>query len=283
MEDMKTFGAWKVEGAWTPEIAAGLEEAGYAILWIGGSLDSDLRVAEELLAATEAVTVATGILNVWGTDADVVARSFHRLEDRFPGRFLLGVGSGHRESFQDRYAKPYTAVTAYLDRLDAQDVPVDRRVLAALGDRMILLATTRARGAHPYLTTPAHTAHARELMGTDAFLAPEHKVVIHADPAIARSIGRPVVDEPYLHRTNYLNSFRRMGYLDEDLIAGGSDRLIDDVVVHGTAADVATGLAEHHARGADHVAVQVLSRPGHAPIDEYRELARALKLTGVPT
>jgi probable F420-dependent oxidoreductase len=283
MTNAKSLGVWRVEQGWTPDLAAGLEGAGYDILWIGGSRDSDLHVAEELLAATEAVTVATGIVNVWSTDPELVARSFHRLEERFPGRFLLGVGAGHRESFEDRYAKPYTAVSEYLDRLDALDVPADRRVLAALGDRMIQLAATRARGAHPYLTTPAHTAHARELMGPGAFLAPEHKVVLDADAETARSIGRPVVDEPYLHRSNYLNSFKRMGYSDDDLVVGGSDRLIDDLVIHGTAADVATRLAEHHARGADHVAVQLLPRPGRAPLDEYRELAQALELPGVPT
>jgi len=219
-----TYGVWRVEGAWTPELAAGLEEAGYGILWIGGSTDSDLRVAEQLLAVTEAVSVATGILNVWSTDADVVARSFHRLEERFPGRFLLGVGSGHQESFQDRYAKPYTAVTQYLDRLDANQVPPDLRVLAALGDRMLLRAATRGWGAHRYLTTPAHTAHARELIGADAFLAPEHKVVLSADPETARSIGRPMVVEPYLHRRNYLNILKSLGYSDQDLSGGGSDR-----------------------------------------------------------
>jgi probable F420-dependent oxidoreductase len=282
MEQNKTFGTWQVEKAWTPDLAAGLEEAGYRILWIGGSVDSDLRVAEELLAATETVTVATGILNVWGTDSGVVARSFHRLEERFPGRFLLGIGAGHPSS-SDRYAKPYTAVNEYLDRLDANGVPADRRVLAALGDRMIGLAATRARGAHPYLTTPAHTAHARELLGAEPFLAPEQKVVLHADPQAARSIGRPLVAEPYLQRANYLNSFKRMGYSDEDLIDGGSDRLIDDIVLHGTAADVATRLAGHHSSGADHVALQVRARSGHDLIDEYRELAQSLDLAGAPT
>ena len=274
----KTYGAWKVDGAWSPDLAVALEQAGYSILWIGGSRDSDLRVAEELLAATEAVTVATGIVNVWSTDADIVARSFHRLDERFPGRFLLGVGSGHRESFQNRYTKPYTAVNEYLDRLDAQHVPAERRVLAALGDRMLRLAGTRARGAHPYLTTPAHTAHARELLGPDVFLAPEHKVVLSADPNTARDIGRPVVEKPYLSLANYLKSFAEMGYSAQDVADGGSDRLIDDMVLHGTAASVATRLREHHGRGADHVAVQLLSRPGCAPADEYRELAHALGL-----
>lgn len=277
MDDKSAFGVWRVEWTWTPELAAELEALGYGILWIGGSKDSDLRVAEELLAATETVTIATGIVNVWTTDAEVVARSFHRLDDRFPGRFVLGVGAGHRESAQG-YNKPYTAVNHYLDRLDADGVPADRRVLAALGDKMLRLAATRASGAHPYLTTPAHTARAREVMGPDAFLAPEQKVVLSADPDTARSIGRPIVSEPYLQRVNYVNNLKALGYSDQDVVDGGSDRLIDDLVVHGDAAAVSAQLAGHHKAGADHVAVQLLSPSGPAPIGEYRELARALGL-----
>src|SRR3954470_14244404 len=127
MDDEKAFGVWRVEWTWTPDLAAELEDLGYGILWIGGSKDSDLRVAEELLAATKTVRIATGIVNVWTTDADVVARSFHRLDERFPGRFVLGFGAGHRESAEG-YNKPYTAVNEYLDRLDANDVPAERRV-----------------------------------------------------------------------------------------------------------------------------------------------------------
>jgi probable F420-dependent oxidoreductase len=171
-------------------------------------------------------------------------------------------------------------VSEYLDRLDAQRVPTERRILAALGDRMLRLAAHRASGAHPYLTTPHHTAHARELMGADAFLAPEHKVVLAADAESARAIGRPAIQEPYLQRQNYLNSLKSQGFSEQDLADGGSDRLIDDLVLHGTAEKVATRLREHHAQGADHVAVQLLPRTDHALLDEYRELAQALELPG---
>lgn len=277
MDDTRAFGVWRVEWTWTPDLAAELEYLGYGMLWIGGSKDSDLRVAEELLAATETVTVATGIVNVWTTDAEVVAQSFHRLDQRFPGRFVLGVGAGHRESAQG-YNKPYTAVNEYLDRLDAGGVPAGRRVLAALGEKMLRLAATRASGAHPYLTTPAHTARAREIMGPGPFLAPEQKVVLSADPDAARSIGRPIVSEPYLNRVNYVNNLKTLGYTDQDVLDGGSDRLIDDLVLHGDAAAVSALLAKHHDAGADHVAVQLLSQSGPAPIDRYRELAQGLGL-----
>jgi probable F420-dependent oxidoreductase len=275
---VRSYGIWRVEPDWTPESAGELEALGFDTLWIGGSKDSDLRTAEQLLAATRHVTVATGIVNVWSTDADTVGRSFHRLDERFPGRFLLGVGSGHREAFQDTYTKPYTAVSDYLDRLDAHDVPPERRILAALGDRMVGLAAARSRGAHPYLVTPAHTAHARELMGPAVYLAPEQKVVLERDPATARSIGRPVVAEPYLRLTNYRNSLRTLGYTDEQMDHGGSDPLIDDLVVHGNPDTVRARLEAHLDHGADHVAVQLLMHPGRDPIDEFRELAAILDL-----
>ena len=123
------YGVWKVGNTWSPTLAKELESLGYGALWIGGSKDSELLVAEELLGATSTVVVATGIINVWSTDPDIVGQAFHRLEERYPGRFLLGVGAGHRESNQTVYDKPYTAVKHYLDRLDAADVPQERRVL----------------------------------------------------------------------------------------------------------------------------------------------------------
>ena len=147
MLDPMTYGVWRTEPDWPPDLAAGLEELGYGTLWIDGSKDSELRVVEQLPSATEEVRVATGIVNVWSTDAKIVARSFRRLEERFPGRFLLGVGSGHRESNQDQYDKPYTAVSRYLDKLEDGGVPADQRILAALGPRMLRMAAERSIGA----------------------------------------------------------------------------------------------------------------------------------------
>ena len=275
MTQNPSFGVWRIGTDWTAPLAIELEELGFAALWIGGVNDNELEVAEELLSATRDIPIATGIVNIWRTDPEAVASSFHRLDGRSPGRFTLGLGVGHREGV-DRYTTPYTAMNEYLDVLDGQGVPAERRVLAALGDRMIKLAATRARGAHPYLTTPAHTTHARELLGTAPLLAPEQKVVVHSDPQVARSIARPVVDKPYLHLQNYRKNLLALGYTDADLDDGGSDRLIDELVVHGELRQVAARLVRHHAPGAEHVAIQLLSQGGPASIDSYRELAGAL-------
>ena len=145
----------------------------------------------------------------------------------------------------------------HLDALDAAGVPAGRRVIAALGPRVLELSGQRSAGAHPYLTTPAHTARARTLLGETAFLAPEHKVVLATDAQRAREIARQTVGF-YLDLSNYVNNWKRLGFTDQDVSKPGSDALIDAVVAYGTAADIAARLGEHISAGADHVAVQVL-------------------------
>jgi probable F420-dependent oxidoreductase len=164
----------------------------------------------------------------------------------------------------------------YLDRLDAGGVPADRRILAALGPRALRLAADRALGTHPYLVIPSHTREARQLLGPGAVIAPEHKVVLETDPEVARGIGRQFLADPYLKLRNYTNNLRRHGYTDDDFTGGGSDRLVDALVLHGSVDAIAAGLRAHLDAGADHVAIQVLTAEGHDPIPGYRQLAHAL-------
>jgi probable F420-dependent oxidoreductase len=219
--------------------------------------------------------LATGIVNIWTADAGPVSESFHRIEAAFPGRFLLGIGVGHPEAGHE-YKKPYDALTDYLDKLDEYGVPKNRRVVAALGPQVLKLSARRSAGAHPYLTTPEHSAQARELMGPDAFLAPEHKVVLTTDAEKARAVGRKAL-EIYLNLTNYLNSWKRLGFTDEDVAKPGSDHLVDAVVAYGTTDAIAARLKEHLDAGADHVAVQVLTSPDKL-VPALAELAGPLGL-----
>lgn len=253
--DLGRYGVWTF-GAPTPEQAAEIEKLGYGAVWIGGSPKGDLDYVEPLLEATETLQVATGIINVWQADADEVAEAYHRVEKAYPGRFLLGVGIGHPEHTEE-YRKPYDVLVEYLDALDAAHVPTSRRVIAALGPKVLKLAAARSAGAHPYLTTPQHTGQAHNLIGKTVFLAPEHKVVLSTDVEEAREVGRGAVDF-YLDLSNYLNNWRRLGFTEDDIAKPGSDRLIDAVVAHGTADAVAARLNQHLDAGADHVAVQVL-------------------------
>lgn len=249
------FGVWTF-GVVKPEQAVEIEKLGYGAVWIGGSPAGDLNYVEPILERTDNLQVATGIINVWTAPADEVAEAYHRVEGRYPGRFLLGIGIGHPEH-TDEYRKPYDVMVEYLDRLDAAKVPTSRRVIAALGPRMLELAAQRSAGAHPYLTTPQHTGEARNLLGPTVFLAPEHKVVLARDAEASRSIGREAVDF-YLNLSNYLNNWKRLGFTADDLAKPGSDRFIDAVVAHGTPDGIAARLTEHLDAGADHVTIQVL-------------------------
>ncbi|WP_158879384.1 LLM class F420-dependent oxidoreductase [Amycolatopsis anabasis] len=268
------IGIWRHFAQLTPEQAAELDELGFGALWIGGSPAGDLEQAESLLDATKNIAVATGIVNIWKDDAATVAASYHRIAAKHPGRFLLGIGAGHREHTQE-FVKPYTALVAYLDELDGHGVPVEDRALAALGPKVVELAGDRTAGAHPYLTIPEHTRQAREILGEGPLLAPEHKVVLETDPERARAIGRPVV-QFYLSLTNYTSNLKRLDFTEEDFANGGSDRLIDALVLHGDAETIARGARAHLDAGADHVNLQVLTADNADPLPTYRALAEVL-------
>jgi probable F420-dependent oxidoreductase len=254
--DLGRFGAWLPTRSITPELAAQIESLGFRAIWIGGSPDADLAWVDAALAGTASVQLATGIVNIWTAPAPEVAESFQRIESAHPGRFLLGIGAGHREHTED-YTKPYDALVGYLDELDAAMVPTSRRVLAALGPRVLQLSAERSAGAHPYLTTPEHTAKARELVGSSVFLAPEHKVVLTTDRDEARAIGRRYL-EHYLGLSNYVNNWLRLGFTQDDVRKPGSDKLVDAMVAYGTPDAIAQRLNEHLEAGADHVGIQVL-------------------------
>ncbi|OBH64430.1 LLM class F420-dependent oxidoreductase [Mycobacterium sp. E2479] len=277
--ELGRFGVWLPNRSISPELAASIESLGYGAAWIGGSPDADLSWAEPALAQTASLQLATGIINIWSAPARVVAESFHRIESGHPGRFLLGIGVGHPERTQE-YVKPYDALVCYLDELDSAVVPTSRRVVAALGPRMLGLAARRSAGAHPYLTTPEHTAKTRELVGGAVYLAPEHKVVLTTDAEKARAVGRRTV-EFYLGLSNYVNNWLRLGFTEADVRKPGSDKLIDAVVAYGTAQDIANRLAEHLEAGADHVAIQVLGGDGDQAtlLPALTELAAPLGLT----
>lgn len=260
----------------TPQQATEIEALGYGAVWVGGSPPAALSWVEPILQATTTLCVATGIVNIWSAPAQRVAESFHRIEAAYPGRFLLGIGVGHAEMISE-YRKPYNALVEYLDRLDDYGVPANRRVVAALGPRVLGLSARRSAGAHPYLTTPEHTARARELIGPSAFLAPEHKVVLTTDSARARTVGRQALDM-YFNLANYRNNWKRLGFTDDEVSRPGSDRLVDAVVAYGTPDAIAARLNEHLLAGANHVPIQVLTEDDNL-VSALTELAKPLRLT----
>ncbi|GAB2512744.1 LLM class F420-dependent oxidoreductase [Microbacterium petrolearium] len=271
-QDLGTYGVWRWESGVDADFAAGVERLGYGTLWIGGSPAADLEVVERALDATERIVVATGIVNIWKDEARPVAASFRRIEERHPGRFVLGIGSGHREVTPER-VRPLTALREYLDVLEGEGVPRDQLLLAALGDRTLALAGERTLGAHPYLTVPAHTAHAREVLGAEPLLAPELKAVVGVDQERGRYIARRYLRR-YFGLENYVNALIRFGVDPADFADLGTDRLID-LVAPTTADAVVAGLRAHLDAGADHVSVQML---GDEPLAGLETVARELGL-----
>jgi probable F420-dependent oxidoreductase len=275
--ELGPYGVFGRASVLTVERTRTLESLGYGTVWQGGSPPADLAHAEAILDATQTLKVATGIVNVWSAEAAEVARSYHRIEAAHPGRFLLGIGIGHPEATAS-YHSPYQTVVDYLDVLDAEGVPADRRVLAALGPRMLRLAGERTAGAHPYLVTPQHSRQAREILGPGKLLAVEQRVILEPDPARARTIARPGI-LLYLGLTNYTSNLQRLGFTADDLAGEGSDRLIDALVVSGDDATIKQRLGAHHDAGADHVALQLVGASGDDVDAGFRRLAQLLGLS----
>lgn len=271
------FGVWRSASLVTPQLAADIERLGFGTLWLGSSPAGDLVQAEELLGATTTLMLATSIVNMWQDQPEDVAGSFARVQRRHPGRFLLGVGAGHREATQ-QYARPYQTLARYVDVLQAEGVPRGSLVLAALGPKVLGLARDRAAGAIPYLVPPEHTRRARAVLGSGPLLAPEHKVVLDIDPDRARALGRTRV-QPHLGLVNYTSNLRRLGWSEEDLSGDGSNKLIDALVAHGSPAEIAGQLTRHLDAGADHVCLHLITEEGTDPLPGYRALAPALGLS----
>ncbi|MEU4518241.1 LLM class F420-dependent oxidoreductase [Amycolatopsis sp. NPDC024027] len=270
--ELGKLGIWRYHANVDAKFAAEAEKLGYGAIWLGGSPSGDdLASVDGILEATDSLVIATGIVNIWQDEPADIARVYERIAGKYPDRFLLGVGAGHREATKE-YKKPYAALVDYLDGLDAAGVPVSGRALAALGPKVVALSGERTAGAHPYLTTPEHTRGTREILGAGKLLAPEHKVVLSTDADEARAIGRNTV-KYYLGLSNYVANLRKLGFTDEDLEGEGSDRLVDALALHGDAAAIAPGLAAHLEAGADQVVVQVLNED---PWPAYRALASEL-------
>jgi probable F420-dependent oxidoreductase len=262
------------------EAAAELEELDFTALWIpdvgGPVFDSVGR----LLGATKRTVIATGILNLWMHEPGDVADSYASLTAEHGDRFLLGIGVSHAPLIDSRepgrYRKPLAATASFLDALDAapQPVPVERRVLAALGPKMLALAANRACGAHPYLVTPEHTATARSVLGEGPLLLPEQTVILTDSAEEARAIGTDWL-RAYLALPNYANNLLRSGFSADDL-AQVSDRLFDAIIAWGDEEAIMRRVADHQALGADHVCVQVLLADQRAfPREQWRRIAAA--------
>ncbi|MEV6056694.1 TIGR03620 family F420-dependent LLM class oxidoreductase [Streptomyces sp. NPDC052107] len=283
--DLGTFGIYTFDFEHQPaarirDSVQELEDLGWRAVWIPEALGRDAFThAGFLLASTRRLGVVNGIARIWSREATWAHGAAVLLADAYPGRHVLGLGFGGQPR---PGVKPLAAMAGYLDELDAMEThnprpaqPV-RRLLAAYGPKMLELARDRAEGAQTYHVNTAHTEQAREILGPDAFLAVEHAALFETDPDRARALAREHL-HGYLETPYNLAKFRRLGYTDDDLTGGGSDRFVDDLVFWGDPDTVVRKLQAHVEAGADHVAVQVIGvEPGESALPQWRLLADAL-------
>ena len=258
-----------------------LEAWGYSALWIPEAVGRDPFTTLGFLAAeTDQIVLATGIASIYARDAMTMRAARDTLGEMAPGRFILGLGVSHAPMVTGarghEYKAPLSTMRGYLEKMKNSiyvgptpsfEVPV---VLAALREKMLGLAASQTRGAHPYFVTPEHTRRARKIMGPDAWLCPEQKVLLDPDASSARQTARQAM-KVYIGLPNYLNNLRTLGFEDADFEQGGSDRLVDAIVAWGDEQAIADRIQAHRDAGANHVCIQPI-RPGGEPGADPRVL-----------
>lgn len=295
------FGLGRV-GVWTfaldvqpmgmaQEAAQELEELGYGCIWVPEAVGREpFASCALLLSATKRIGVATGIASMYARSAITMQAGWRTLSEAFGERFTLGIGASHEHMatklHKGSYDKPYSAMVAYLDQMDsglyaaAAPTSTPRRVLAALGPRMLALSAERGLGAHPYFVPPEHTKIARDVLGNGPLLAPEQAVLLETDPTKAREVARKFMST-YIRLPNYANNLRRLGYTDTDLgdkTTPPSDRMVDAIVAWGTIDQAVARIKAHFDAGASHVSIQVLDENFMAlPMPQWREFAAATR------
>ena len=271
--------AWEHEGSSAAAAAGELESIGFEALWLGNGAGL-LAQAQRLLEATARITVATGTAHLATHSPAALADAHARLSARHGRRLVLSIGGAWAPAADHPGRAGYALMAACLDALDRTDppVPAQRRMLAALGPKMLELASRRACGAHPYTVPVAHTRLARRILGPDSRLVPEVKVTLERNPDRARAIARRTL-AVYLEKGNYAANLARLGFARPELRAGGSDRVVDALVAWGGPEAIRRRVDEHLGAGADQVALQLLTDDpdGRLPRDGYERLAAALR------
>ncbi len=295
--DIGRYGIWTfqldlVPSARSVEHVDELDELGFGAVWVPEAVGREAFTnAALLLRGGHDIVVATGIASIWARDAMAAGAAHKTLTEAYPDRFLLGLGVSHGPMVEGLrghdYTKPFSAMRAYLDGMDAglfmasEPESEPRRVLAALGPRMLGLARDRAAGAHPYFVPPEHTAIARKELGEGPLLAVEQAIVLDTDPVRAREKARTHTSI-YTGLPNYANNLTRLdpSFGEDDFQGGGSDRLVDAIVAWGDMDAVRARIQAHHDAGADHVCIQVIDGGTEVPDQSWRDLAAGLGLSG---
>jgi probable F420-dependent oxidoreductase len=274
--DLGKLGVWYfldgLPAAAAAETAQRIERLGYSALWIPEAVGRHPLVhASWLLAHTRTLNIATGIANIYHREPGVSLAAQMTLAEQSGDRFLLGMGVSHKPLVEGvrglEYGPPVATMRKYLESMASapytgvQPAAKPPVVIAALGPKMLELARDLCDGAHPYFTSPEHTAMARKILGPDKWLCVEQKVILEADPTRARALARPVA-QIYTGLPNYRNNWLRMGLGEADFEHGGSDRFIDATFAWGSVDRIKARLQEHFDAGASHVCIQPVNPNG---------------------
>ena len=269
------LGVWyffdKLTATESAEAAIRIENLGYSTLWIPETIGKSPMVQSSwLLSNTKTLNLATGIANIYHREPGVTLAAQKSLAEQSNYRFLLGLGVSHTRIVEGirglKYGPPLSTMRRYLEAMEeapytgakpSEEPPL---VIAALGPKMLALAAEKTNGAHPYFTSPDHTAVARNIMGKDSWLCVEQKVILESDPVKARELAKPVA-KTYKDLPNYRNNWIRMG-LTEDDIDNMSDKFIDATFAWGSEQTIQNRIKEHFDAGADHVSIQPVNTNG---------------------
>ena len=262
-----------------------VEELGYSTLWVGETFGRDpFAQLAAIGAATEKLVLATGIANIYSRHPAVMQQGANTVAEQTNGRMILGLGVSSPVIVEKvrglQYHKPLTYLREYLTAMDQarytsvappQKVP---RVLAALGPKMLELAAQRSSGAHPYNTTPDHTAWARSIIGHEPGLYVEQKVLLTDNKQVAHATAAKVL-KFYAAAPGYRNAWCKMGFSEND-IEGLSPKLLDGLVAWGDVDAIEVRLSEHAQAGASHICIHPLHpHDGQGAVDDAALLALA--------
>ena len=284
--DLSKLGVWfftdRMAAPLAADTAKRIEDLGFSALWIPETVGRNPFVhAAWLLANTSSLIIATGIANIYHREPGVTLAAQNTLAEQSDNRFLLGLGVSHKPLVEGlrglTYGPPVATMRDYLDKMAASPYtgppPKDKppTVIAALGPKMLELASEKCDGAHPYFTSPSHTKMARDVMGPDRLLCVEQKVIFETDPTKARDIARKAA-QTYQGLPNYRNNWLRMGLGEADIDGDGSDTFIDATFAWGEIDAIKSRVQEHYDAGASHVCVQPIHPAGRMGDIDWRVL-----------
>jgi alkanesulfonate monooxygenase SsuD/methylene tetrahydromethanopterin reductase-like flavin-dependent oxidoreductase (luciferase family) len=280
------------------------ERAGVPAVWAtsGGAGGADLLPTWAAAAVrTERIVLGTSIVRTWPRHPVSLAEETLAIEQLAPGRFRLGIGpTGERAAVQTygaNFRKPLTQVREYLIVLRAL---LHQGSVDFVGEHVTARSTLRSPVQTPLLASAAGL-RAFELCGelsdgAISWVAPKSYLVQQALPALHRGAERAGRQAPPLiaHVPMVVNEDRNAAYaLARQQLAfyanlpyfrhtwdlagydpneGYSDRLLADLLVCGSEADVVAGLHHWLTDGMG----EVLAHPLLDPADREGSLTRAL-------